>query len=108
MAKTSKIGNNSTSQEIVDYILNISSYEAEIEVEVKSNKNSNKYRCFMTTAYGSKSTQPSSWIAGKNITFENCKFNGYVANYSGNNLKIDKQTKINGTFVSWRKYTKVK
>ena len=43
-AKTLKIGNNSTSQEIVDYILNISSYETEIEVEVKSNKNSNKYK----------------------------------------------------------------
>ena len=43
-AKKSQIGNNSTSQEIVDYILNISSYEAEIEVEVISNKNSNKYK----------------------------------------------------------------
>ena len=43
-AKKSKIGNNSTSQEIVDYILNISSYETEIEVEVKSNKNENKYK----------------------------------------------------------------
>ena len=43
-AKKSQIGNNSSSQEIVDYILNISSYEAEIEVEVISNKNSNKYK----------------------------------------------------------------
>ena len=43
-SKNSKIGNNSTSQEIVDYILNVSSYETEIEVEVKSNKNSNKYK----------------------------------------------------------------
>lgn len=43
-AKTIKIGNNSTSQEIVEYILNISSYQSEIEVEVKSNKNSNKYK----------------------------------------------------------------
>lgn len=43
-AKKYKIGNNSSSQEIVDYILNISSYEAEIEVEVKSNKNENKYK----------------------------------------------------------------
>lgn len=43
-AKTLKIGNNTTSQEIVNYILNISSYEAQIEVEVKSNKNTNKYR----------------------------------------------------------------
>lgn len=41
--KKSKIGNNSSSQEIVDYILNISSYSATIEVEVKSNKNENKY-----------------------------------------------------------------
>ena len=43
-SKNSKIGNNSTSQEIVDYILNVSSYDTEIEVEVKSNKNSNKYK----------------------------------------------------------------
>ena len=43
-AKKSQIGNNSSSQEIVDYILNISSYETEIEVEVTSNKNSNKYK----------------------------------------------------------------
>lgn len=42
-AKNLKIGNNSTSQEIVDFILNISSYEAKIEVEVNSNKNKNKY-----------------------------------------------------------------
>lgn len=43
-AKIYKIGNNSSSQEIVDYILNINSYKAEIDVEVKSNKNSNKYK----------------------------------------------------------------
>ena len=43
-AKKSQIGNNSSSQEIVDYILNISSYEAEVEVEVISNKNTNKYK----------------------------------------------------------------
>ena len=42
-AKNLKIGNNSSSQEIVDYILNISSYETKIEVEVNSNKNKNKY-----------------------------------------------------------------
>ena len=42
-AKKLKIGNNSTSQEILDYILNISSYEATLEVDVKSNKNENKY-----------------------------------------------------------------
>lgn len=42
-SKTQKIGKNSSSQEIVDYILNISSYDATINVEIKSNKNSNKY-----------------------------------------------------------------
>ena len=43
--KTKKIksGNNSSSQEIIDNILNISSYEAVIEVEINSNKNTNKY-----------------------------------------------------------------
>ena len=42
-SKTKKIGKNSSSQDIVNYILDISSYEATIEVETKSNKNSNKY-----------------------------------------------------------------
>ena len=42
--KNFKIGNNTSSQEIVDYILNINSYEAIIEVDVKSNKNENKYK----------------------------------------------------------------
>lgn len=41
--KKAKIGNNSSSQEIVDYILNISSYEAIVEVNITSNKNSNRY-----------------------------------------------------------------
>ena len=42
-SKTKKFGKNSSSQDIVDYILNISSYEVTIEVETKSNKNSNNY-----------------------------------------------------------------
>ena len=43
-AKNLKIGNNTTSQEIVNYILDINSYEVQIEVEVTSNKNKNKYK----------------------------------------------------------------
>ena len=43
MTKKTKNGNNMNSQEIVDYILNINSYKAQITVEVKSNKNTNKY-----------------------------------------------------------------
>ena len=42
-AKNLKIGNNSSSQEMVDFILNISSYETKIEVEIASNKNKNQY-----------------------------------------------------------------
>ena len=41
--KNFKIGNNVTSksiEEIEDYILNISSYDANVEVTIKSNKNS--------------------------------------------------------------------
>ena len=39
--KNSKIGNNRNSQEIVDYILNLSSYEVKITVDIISNKNNN-------------------------------------------------------------------
>jgi hypothetical protein len=41
-AKVFKNGNTKTSQEIVDYILNISSYKLNVTVEVISNKNTNK------------------------------------------------------------------
>ena len=41
--KNKKSGYNMNSQEIVDYILNISSYKTKINVEVNSNKNKNKY-----------------------------------------------------------------
>lgn len=43
MAKKNKFGNNINSQEMVTNILNLTSYEATIEVDVKSNKNTNKY-----------------------------------------------------------------
>ncbi len=43
MVKNLKIGNNKSSQEVVENILNMKSYDAVIEVEVKSNKNQNKY-----------------------------------------------------------------
>ena len=43
MIKKSKNGNNMNSQKIVDYILNIKKYKANISVQVNSNKNKNKY-----------------------------------------------------------------
>ena len=43
IVKNLKIENNKSSQEVVENILNMKSYDAVIEVEVKSNKNQNKY-----------------------------------------------------------------
>ena len=78
--KDLKIGNNKTSQEIVDYILNINSYEVQITVNVTSNKNSNKYILNQTYQTPNISTQeviePSN-IAG--VRIEN----------DGTNLKIE-------------------
>ena len=78
--KDSKSGNNKTSQEIVDYILNISSYEVQVTVNVTSNKNKNKYILNQTYQNPNISTQevvePSN-IAG--VRIEN----------DGTNLKIE-------------------
>ena len=43
MIKNSKIGNNMSSQEIVDNILNVNSYRSNVTIQVNSNKNKNKY-----------------------------------------------------------------
>ena len=43
MIKNSKNGNNMSSQEIVDYILNLNNYKSNVTVQVNSNKNKNKY-----------------------------------------------------------------
>ena len=43
MIKNSKIGNNMSSLEIVDYILNTNSYKSNVTIQVNSNKNQNKY-----------------------------------------------------------------
>ena len=88
-AKTSKIGNNSTSQDIVNYILNISSYEAEIEVEVKSNKNSNKYKIKQTYINNENNTQE---------VIEPSNIQGVKIIKEGNNLKIE-NTKLSLTKI---------
>ena len=78
--KDFKNGNNKTSQEIVDYILNISSYEVKVTVDVTSNKNNNKYILKQTYQNPNKSIQeviePSN-IAG--VRLEN----------DGTNLKLE-------------------
>ncbi len=78
--KDSKIGNNKNSQEIVDYILNLSSYETKITVTVSSNKNNNKYILKQTYQKPNKSTQEV--IEPTNIT-------GVKIENDGTNLKIE-------------------
>lgn len=84
-AKKLKIGNNSSSQEIVDYILNISSYEVKIEVEVQSNKNTNKYIIKQQYIQDDISTQE---------VLEPSNISGVRIIKNGNNLKLE-NTKLN-------------
>lgn len=79
-AKNLKIGNNTSSQEIVDYILNISSYETKIEVEVQSNKNQNKYR--INQQYKSPDIVEQEVIEPSNLA-------GFKISKKGNELKIE-------------------
>ena len=88
-AKTSKIGNNSTSQEIIDYILNISSYKTEISVEIKSNKNSNKYKIKQTYIDNNKNEQE---------VLEPSNIQGVKIIREGTNLKIE-NTKLSLTKI---------
>ena len=79
-AKVFKIGNNMTSQEIVEYILNISSYEVNVTVDIESNKNSNKYiinQRYKSPNFNSQEIIEPSNIKGVKITRE------------GDNLKIE-------------------
>ena len=83
--KNNNIGNNKNSQEIVDYILNLSSYETQITVTVTSNKNTNKYIIKQNFQDSNKNIQeviePSN-IAG--VKIEN----------DGTNLKVE-NTRLN-------------
>lgn len=79
-AKVFKIGNNMTSQEIVEYILNISSYETKVEVQIESNKNSSKYiinQRYQSPNFNSQEIIEPSNIKGVKITRE------------GDNLRIE-------------------
>lgn len=79
-SKNFKIGNNTSSQEIVDYILNINSYEAIVEVDVKSNKNENKYK--IKQIYNGKDDNSQEVLEPENIA-------GVKLIKDGNNLKLE-------------------
>ena len=78
--KDLKSGNNKTSQEIVDYILNISSYEVQVTVNVTSNKNSNKY--VLKQIYQSPNKSMQEVIEPSNIA-------GVKIENDGTNLKLE-------------------
>lgn len=88
-SKNLKIGNNTSSQEIVEYILNISSYECKIEVEVNSNKNKNKY--ILKQQYISPDISTQEVIEPTNIA-------GVKVIKNGDNLKIE-NTNLNLTTI---------
>jgi len=85
---SSQTGNNISNKSLDDiknFILNISSYEAEIEVTVNSNKNTNKYilkqSCVMPDAYMQEVIAPENIkniktiYDGKNLKIENSRLN---------------------------------
>ncbi len=78
--KNLKIGNNKNSQEIVDYILNLSSYEARVTVDVTSNKNMNKY--ILKQTYQTPNISTQEVIEPSNIS-------GVKIENNGTNLKIE-------------------
>lgn len=86
--KNFNIGNNITSksiQEIEQYILNISSYEAKAEVMIESNKNINKYVLQQEYNNSGKIEQ---------IVLEPSNIEGLTISYNEGNLTIN-NTKLN-------------
>lgn len=86
--KNFNIGNNISSksiQEIEQYILNISSYEAKIEVTIESNKNTNKY--VLSQKYIKSELEEQTVIEPSNIE-------GLKTTYKDDSLIID-NTKLN-------------
>ncbi len=116
-AKNFKIGNNTSSQEIVDYILNISSYEAIIEVNVKSNKNENRYiikQSYKGTGDNTQEVLEPSNIAGikiikdeKNLKLENSKLN-LTSMFENYQYISDNSLDLNSFLEDYKKDERVK
>lgn len=88
-AKVFKNGNTKTSQEIVDYILNISSYNLKVTIEVISNKNNNKY--ILNQQYVSPNISKQEVIEPSNIS-------GIRIINDGTNLKLENSNLNLSTF----------
>lgn len=86
--KNDKVGNNKNSQEIVDYILNLSSYETQITVTVTSNKNSNKY--ILKQNYQAPNISSQEVIEPSNIAGVKIENDGTNLKIENSNLNINK------------------
>lgn len=98
--KNTKTGNtiiDKTLEEVKMYILNISSYETEIEVTVESNKNTNKY--IMEQKYSKPNIASQRIIEPKNIEGLTIKYDGTNLEISNSNLDL-KTIYENYTYVS--------
>ena len=95
-AKSLKIGNNTSSQEIVDYILNIKSYDANLEVTIQTNKN--------TTQYALKQELKEEKCIQEVVKPENIA--GVITEYDGNSLKIrNNKLNLETTFQDYKYIT---
>ena len=112
MAKNFKIGNNTTSQEIVDYILNINSYETQIEVEITTNKNQTKYK--MKQIYNEEENsqeilEPSNIAGvkikkqGNTLTLENTDLN-LTSIFENYNYISDNSLDLSTFLENYKKY----
>lgn len=85
--KLNKIGNNKSSQEVVDYILNLSSYETKITVTVTSNKNTNKY--ILKQEFQSPNMSTQEVIEPSNITGIKIINDGTTLKLENTNLNLN-------------------
>ena len=85
--KLNKIGNNKSSQEVVDYILNLSSYETKITVTVASNKNTNKY--ILKQEFKSPNMSTQEVIEPSNITGIKIINDGTTLKLENTNLNLN-------------------
>lgn len=98
--KNTKTGNtiiDKTLQEVEAYILNISSYKAEAEITVETNKNTNKY--VVEQKYSKPNIASQKVIEPKNIEGLTIKYDGENLEISNSNLDL-KTIYENYTYVS--------
>lgn len=87
--KKINIGNNITSkstEQVEEYILNISSYKAKIELEVRSNKNENKY--VLMQKYTSPNISKQEVIEPENIKGLETIYDGASLTINNSNLGL--------------------